>query len=99
MRHRPRESDALGVQAIECGRLQAVAAAQPLGDEMDHVAAEELQRAPQDHGGGDAVDVVVAVHRDALALRQRAFESLDGAVHVGQPHRIEQVIERRFQEA
>ena len=64
---------AFGVQAIERGRLQAVAVAQPLGDEVDDVAAEQLQRAPQDHGGGDAVDVVVAVHGDALAAaRSRA---------------------------
>ena len=33
------------------------------------VAAEQLQRAPQDHGRGDAVDVVVAVDRDPLLAR------------------------------
>ena len=66
------ERHAVGVQPLDCGRLQAVAVAQPLGDEVDDVAAEHLERAAQDHGGRDAVDVVVAVNGDALALRASA---------------------------
>ena len=55
-----------GVQAIDVGRLQAVAVAQPLRQEVRDVAAEELERPAQDHRRGDAVDVVVAVDGDAL---------------------------------
>ena len=86
---------ALGVQPFDRRRLQAVAVAQPLGNEVDDVAAEHLERAPQDHGGGDAVDVVVAVDRDPLAPRERPLEPLDRRVHAGEPERIVQVIERR----
>ena len=68
---------AFGVQPIDRRRLQAVAVAQPFGDEVDDVAAEQLERAPQDDGGRDAVDVVVAVDGDPLALRQRPLEALD----------------------
>ena len=89
---------ALGVQPIDRRRLQAVAVAQPLGDEVDDVAAEHLERAPQDHGRRDAVDVVVAVDGDALLARERLLEALDRAVHVGEPERIVELIERRVQE-
>ena len=66
--------DLLGVQPIDRRRLQAVAVAQPLRDEVDDLAAEHLERAPEDDGRGDAVDVVVAVDRDPLAARQRPLE-------------------------
>src|SRR5918996_986842 len=46
--------------------------AQALGDEMDHVRAEELEGPPKDDGGGDAVHVVIAMDRDALPARNRA---------------------------
>ena len=62
---------AVGVQPLDRRRLQAVAVAQPLGDEMGDVAAEQLEGPAQDHGRGDAVDVVVAVDDDALAGRRR----------------------------
>ena len=62
------------------------------------LAAEHLERAPQDDGGGDAVDVVVAVDRDPLAARQRPLEPRHGPVHVGQQKRIVQVVERRVEE-
>ena len=70
---------AFGVQAIDRGGLQAVAVAQPLGDEVDDVAAEHLERAAQDDRRGDAVDVVVAVDGDALASRERAARSASTA--------------------
>ena len=68
---------AVGVQPIDRRRLQAVAVAQPLGDEVHDVAAEHLERAAEDHGRGDAVDVVVAVNRDALAAGDGLLEPLD----------------------
>ena len=63
------QRDAVGVQPLDRRRLQAVAVAQPLRDEVHDVAAEHLQRAAQDHRRGDAVDVVVAVDRDPLLAR------------------------------
>ena len=41
---RDHQPHALGVQAIERGRLQAVAVAQPLGDEVRDVGAQQLER-------------------------------------------------------
>ena len=66
------QRDAVGVQPLDRRRLQPVAVLQPLGDEVDDVAAEQLERAAQDHRRRDAVDVVVAVDRDPLLARDRA---------------------------
>ncbi len=51
------------------GRLQPVAVAQPLRNEMRDVGAEQFERPAQDHRGRDAVDVVVAVDGDAFLAR------------------------------
>ena len=82
------------------GRLQAVAVAQPIGDEVHDVAAEQLERAPQDHRRGDAVDVVVAVDDDPLAARdrRRAAGRRPARMSASQK-RIVQLLERRRQEA
>ena len=72
--HRNDQLHALRVKAIDRGGLQAIAVAVPVGDEVHDVAAEHLERPAQDNGRGDAVDVVVAVNRDALPLRQRQFQ-------------------------
>ena len=92
------ERHAFGVEAIDCGTLQAVAVAQPLRDEMHHVPAEQLERAAQDHGRGDAVDVVVAVNRDPLVLCQRPLDTQDRAFHVRQLEWIVQMFQRRVEE-
>jgi hypothetical protein len=97
--HGDDDLDALGVEPLERGRLQAVAIAEPLGDEMRHLPAEQLERTAQNHGGRDAVDVVITMNGDALAVGQGPQQPLDGAIHVGQPHRIEQVIERGLQKS
>ena len=67
---------AVGLQPLDGCRLEAVAVAQPLGDEMDDVAAEHLERATEDHRRRDAVDVVVAVNGDALAAGDGLLEPL-----------------------
>ena len=91
--------DAVGVQALDPGRLEAVAVAKPFGNEVHDLTAEQLERPPEDDRGRDAVDVVVAVDRDSLARGDRAFEPLDRARQVRQPGRIVQVVERRMKEA
>ena len=85
----------VGVQPIDGGRLEPVAVAQAFGDEVHHLAAEHLERAPEDDGRGDAVDVVVAVDGDPFAARQRPLEPRHGAVHVGEQKRIVEMVERR----
>ena len=92
------QRDAVGVQPLDGRRLQAVAVAQPLGNEMDDVAAEHLERATEDDGRRDAVDVVVAVNGDPLAAGDGLLEPLDRRRHAGQLERIVQVIQRRVKE-
>ena len=93
------QRDAVGVQPLDRRRLQPVAVLQPLGDEVHDVGAEQLERAPQDDGRRDAVHVVVAVDRDPLLARDRRQDAIDRDAHVGEQHRIVQVIERGIQEA
>ena len=59
--------DAFGMQSIDGARLKAVAVGQPFGNEVADVGAKQLEGAAQDHRRGDAVDVVVAMHGNALA--------------------------------
>jgi len=87
------ERHAFGVESFDGHRLQAVSVAHALGNEMHDVPAEHLQRAPQNHGRGDAVDVVIAVDRNPFLPRHRGQNAIDGHSHVGQRHRIVQVIE------
>ena len=48
--------------------------------------------------GCHAVDVVVAVDGDALAVGDRCEDAIDGNGHVRQRERVEQIVERRRQE-
>ncbi len=90
---------ALGVQPIDGGRLQAVAVAQSLGNEMRDIGAEQFQRPAQDDRRGHAVDVVVAMHDDAFAAGGRRQQTVDGGRQVGHQPRIEKVRQRRAEEA
>ena len=56
---------------LEGGRLQAVAVAEPLGNEVNHVGAQQLERTPQNHGRCHAIDVIIAVNRHPLAPGNR----------------------------
>jgi len=87
-----------GVQAIDGVRLQAIAVGQPLGDEVADVGAQQLERPPQDDGGGDAVNVVVAVDRNALLRGDGGQQPIGCLAHVGQAERVQQLVERRLQE-
>ena len=90
---------AVGVQALDGRRLQPVAVAQPLRDEMRDVAAEQFQRPAQDHRRGHAIDVVVAVDRDALLAFERGAQPIDGGTHVRQPVWVVQLRQLWMQEA
>jgi hypothetical protein len=79
--------------------LQPVAVAQALGNEVDDVAAEHLERAAKNDGGRDAVDVVVAVDGDPFLARDGRLEALDRLGHVAEPIGIVQMVERRTQKA
>ena len=91
--------DLVGMESIDRRRLESVAVPQAFGDEVNHLPAEHLERPPQDDGRGDAVDVVVAVDRNPLAVRERPLEPRHGAVHVRQQKRVVEVVERRVEKA
>ena len=95
--HRDHEAHAVGVQPLDRRGLQAVPVAEPLGQKVHDVAAEELQRAAQDHRGRDAVDVVVAVNRNPLVVRHRREHTIDRHAHSGERHRIVELVERRIE--
>ena len=65
---------------------------------MHDVPAEQLERAAQDHGRGDAVDVVVAVNRDPLVMCERPLDSQNRPLHVRQLEWIVQMFQRRVEE-
>jgi hypothetical protein len=48
--HRDHQGDAFGMQAVDGHRLQAVAVAETLRNEMHDVAPEKLEGPPQDDG-------------------------------------------------
>ena len=91
--HRDDHRHAVGVEPVDRRGLQPVTVLQPLGNEVDYVAAEELERPAEDHRRGDAVDVVVAVDGDPLLAGQRLLEPGDGAVHVGELERIVELVD------
>jgi hypothetical protein len=86
------------MQTLDRGRLQAVAIPMPVGDEMAHVAAEQLNGPPEHDRGRDAIDVVVAVDDDALAAGDGAQNAIDGLAHAGQQHRVVQLGDVGIQE-
>jgi hypothetical protein len=88
----------LGSQPFDRRDLKVVAVADPIGDEVNHVRAEHLQRPAQDHGGGDAVHVVVAVDGDPLLRGNRREEAIDCRRHAGQAEWVPELVERRREE-
>ena len=96
--HRHDQRDAIGVQPFDRGRLQPIAVLQSLRDEVRDVGAEQLERAAQDDGGRNAIDIVVAVDRDPFLACDRGHDPIDRDAHIGKAHRIVQMIERRIQE-
>src|SRR5258708_6274005 len=63
-------------------RAEAVALVAP-GHPRDHLGAAVAQEAGEQRAGGDAVDVVVAEHRDALAAQHRAGQAIGGGREAG----------------
>src|SRR5262249_40612338 len=81
-------------QPIERRRLQAVAVAQALRDEVDDVGAEQFERPAKDDRRRDSINVVVTMDRDALTSRDRTEDPIHGDRHVGQRESIQQIIQR-----
>ena len=72
------EAHAVGIRRFKHARLQAVALAQPVGHVKAHHAAQHFDGGLQQHHGGGAVHVVVAVEQNRLARRDGALHALHG---------------------
>ena len=90
---RNHEAHAVVPQAIERLRLQAVAVAHALGDEMLDLGPQQLEETTQDHGGRDPVDVVVAMDDNPFATLDGGEQALDCGRHVRQPEWIVKMVD------
>ena len=72
---------------------------EPLGDERNDVASEELERSGHQRRRTHAVHVVVAVDQNCLAIANGPHETLDRALHVEHLFRRQKLIEPRTQVA
>jgi hypothetical protein len=78
--------------------VEAVAFLDAVGDvELDR-AAQEGDGVPENGSGGDAVNVVVAVDDDSLAIADGLGDALGGLAKVGDGEGIVQMPERRAEE-
>jgi hypothetical protein len=82
------QADAAAGKALDRGGREPVAVVEAAGQLPDGIGAEGAQRADEDRGGADAVDVVVAEHGDARAARQVTADQLDRGGDPGQRERI-----------
>src|SRR6476660_4924270 len=75
--------------------IQAVTFFESFGDVVIHLAAEQRDGAPEDGGGGDAVDVVVAVDDDFFAGFDGEVDPLGGADDAGEEGGLMEMMETR----
>src|SRR6185437_15979787 len=68
--------------------VQAVAFFDAMGDVEIDVAAERPDRMPENGGGGDAIDVVIAVNDDPLLFANRAGDALRRRYQAWQHRRL-----------
>ena len=79
---REHEPDAVGCELREGDTRHAVALLEPARQVPRDVGAELAEDEHGESGGADAVDVVVAVHADALPRLDRGADAFDREGHV-----------------
>ena len=89
---------ALNQHAVEHFGLEAVAVDEAVRDDVRGVRAEGSQHGLQQDDGCDAVDVVVAVDEDGLAVAHRALDARARRRHAVDGRRIMQIGNRRGHE-
>ena len=82
------EANAFGVGGLKHGRLQAVSFAQAMRHMKANHAAEHFDGGLEQHHGGSAVDVVVAVEQDGLLAGDGRFDAFYGGCHAQHQQRI-----------
>ncbi len=78
--------------------LQAVALAQAMRHVKADHAAEHFDRSLEQHNGGGAVDVVVAVEQDGLLAGDGRFDAFYGGLHAEHEQWIVQLRDFRIEE-
>jgi hypothetical protein len=96
--HRDDQPDAARVRALDRADRQAIAVPRAMRDVVRDARAEIGERAMQEVGRGDAVDVVVAVDQRGLGEHDRAPNPLDRVVDAEQEVRVVEVVHRRVEE-
>ena len=86
------------MQPVDRRGLKTVPVLDALRNEVDDRAAEKLERPPEDDGRRDPVDVVVAMDGYTFLARQCLLQADDGSFHVGERHRVVELIDRGAQE-
>ena len=95
---RDEQARSLRCQPPDRLRVEAVALHQPVRHVRHHVAARRPQERRQQRGRGHAVDVVVAVERDAVTALERALDDLHCVCHPSHQERIREIRQPRPQE-
>jgi hypothetical protein len=78
--------------------IQPVAFVDPVGDVEIDLSAQDGDGVPEDGGGGDAVDVVVAVDDDFLLVPHRLGDAIGGLSQVWDRERVVQAFEAGAEE-
>lgn len=89
------ERHPIGVQSIERFGLKPVPILDAIRKEVHDARAEDLERAPKNDGGRDAIAIVIAVNGDPFSSLDCRENALDRRRHVREHERIVQMIERR----
>ena len=82
------EVDTVGGELLDGLEREPIALVEPARQAPLDAGAELLEDQDADRGGGDAVDVVVAVHADPLTRVDRGADSLDRGGHVAERERV-----------
>jgi hypothetical protein len=61
--------------------IQSIAFTGAVGNIVGHVQTQFPEKGQQQGGGRDAVDIVIAIDRDAFLLAQSPQQALDGPGH------------------
>ena len=94
---RDQQSTAFFVNLLECRSIEAVTFFEAVGDVEINVGVGEAQDMPQNGARGDAIDIVIAVNNDLLAVANCAGDALRRRFGTGQRVRFVQIGELGLQ--
>ena len=84
-------------ETFDRGRFEPVSVLDPVRNEMHDVRSEQLEQAPDDDGRRHPVDVVVAMHGNALPAVDGAQQSVDRQRKIHQLEGVVEMVERRME--